>query len=96
MQADGLVGQMLPDHRHLQVRALRSTQLSWQCESVQPRCVGPAHHLDQQLLPGRNGDSAVLGIGARELAPVVEELRMLFLERDDLALDEFVDLDQQR
>ena len=63
-----------------------------------PTCrgIGAAHHLDQQLVPLTRRCAAALDVGARELAPVIEVLRVLFLEGRQLALDELVDRREHR
>ena len=89
------VGQVLPDDAHLEVRAVGSSERRWQPVPVQPGFVGAAHHLDQQLLPLAGRCAAPLQVRASELTTVIEELRVIFLERREFALDERVDLRQQ-
>ena len=64
----------------------------------QPGGVGAPAHLAQQLLPLLARHAVVLEVGARPLAPVVEEAHVvvLRLERDDLALDERVEPIERR
>ena len=91
-----LVRQMLPD---------AAPSRSWSRRNHPAR---PAAHGDTAR-PRRRGASSrpaalpipgparrPLEVGASELAAIVEELRMLVLQRDELALDERVDLRQQR
>ena len=58
--------------------------------------VGGAPRLAQQRLPLFVRQSAAIPVGARRLAPVIEETDVVVpvLERLDLALDEAVELDQ--
>ena len=90
VQAQRPVGQVLADHRHVQVASVRPSQLGRQRVAVEARGVGAADHLAQQLLPLLGGRAPVRHVGARELAAVVEELRGLGLERCQLTLDESV------
>ena len=69
------VGEVLADHRHVEVRAVRPADLRRQPVAQPPRGVGPAEHLAEQLLPVPSRDAAALEVGARPLPPVVEEAR---------------------
>ena len=93
-QPEALGGEVLADDRHLEVGGVAAAELGRQGEAEPAGGVGPAPHLAQQRLPLRAGDAAVLEVGARPLAPMVEEplVVVLGLQRRDLALDEVVDL----
>src|SRR2546427_486335 len=73
-------------------RAALPARLHRQPVAQVPRRVGAPPHLAQQLLPLAARTAALLPVRARVLAPVVEELEVLALERRDLALDERVEL----
>lgn len=53
--------------------------------------IGAPAHLTQQLFPLLARRAAVLPVGARKLAPMIEELHVVAFERFDLAFDEFVE-----
>ena len=54
--------------------------------------VGAALHFEISARHSARGPAVVLPIGARVLAPMVEELHVLAFERLDLRLDERVEL----
>lgn len=92
MEAEALGRQMVAYHGHVEVGAVPAPELGRQWVAEVAGAVGPAAHLTEQLLPLLAGDTSVLEVGARPLAPVVEELNVLRLQRLDLALDEVVEL----
>jgi len=92
VQPQAAVGEVLADHRHVEVAAVAAAEVGRQCVAQPARGVGAAAHLAQQLLPLRARRAAV-GVGARHLAAVVEEARAVtLLQRRDLRVDEGVEL----
>ena len=71
-------------------------ELGGQRVAQQAGGVRAALRLAEQLLPFAYRRAAILDVGAGELAAVVEVLRVLLLERADLALDECVELVEER
>lgn len=88
---------MLAYHRHIQVGPTGAADLLRQPVAQPARGVRAAEHLVEQLLPLGTRDAAVLEVGARVLAAVVEEalVVVLRLEREDLALNESVEVGQE-
>jgi hypothetical protein len=86
---------VLADERHAEVRPVGAAELRGQRVAQEARAVGAPLRLGEQLLPRADRRAAVVEVGAGELAPVVEELRVLVLERPDLALDERVEVGEE-
>ena len=91
VQAEALGGEMLADRRDRQIGGCLTAAGFGQAVAQMARAVGAALHLDDQCAPFRARTSVLLPIGARVLAPMVEELHVLALERLDLRLDEGVE-----
>ena len=87
VQAEALRGEVLADDRHRQVRAVAAAVLRRERVAQEAGRVGAPAHLAEQLLPVLARHAAVLEVGARVLAAVVEEadVVVLLLERLDLA-----------
>ena len=96
MEPERLVGQVLAHEGHAEVGPVAPAELGRQRVAPEPRGVRAAHHLPQQFLPLAHRHAPVGRVGARELAAVVEELRVLVLQRDDLAFDEGVEVVEER
>ena len=77
-----------------EIAAVLTAQPLRQREAVVAGAIGAPPHLGEQLLPLPARNAAVLPVGARVLAAVVEVLEVLLLERLDLLLDEGVELAQ--
>ena len=73
MQPEPLRREVLADDRHLEVARVVTAVLRGERVPQPAGRVGPPAHLGQELLPLAPGDTAVLEVGARVLAPVVEE-----------------------
>ncbi len=96
MQPEPAVGEVLADHRHVEVAAVASADRERQPVAEEPGGVGAPAHLLEQLLPLWAGQAAALPVGASVLAAVVEVLGVLDLERSDLRVDEGVELGEER
>ena len=96
VQAESLVRQVFPDHGHVEVGAVAPAELRRQPVAQPAGLIGAAAHLVEQVLPFAARHTAVVEVGAGELAPPIEVLHVLALERLDLRLDERVHLGQQR
>src|SRR5262249_30980232 len=85
------------DDRHGEVADVLATELFRQGEAQEASPVGALAHLAQQVFPLLARKAAMLEIGPRPLAAVIEEavVVVLLLERDDFLLDEGVDVDEQ-
>ena len=94
MEAEPLRGQVLPDDGHLQIGGVLAPELGWQGQPEPSRGVGPAPHLGQELLPLQARDAPVFEVGARPLAPMVEEPDVVvgLLQGLDLGLDESIEI----
>ena len=95
VQAEALAGEVLADDGHAEVRAVLAAVLLRERVAVVAGGVGAAPRLARAAAPTRAfGQAAAVPVGARVLAPVVEEadVVVLLLERLDLALDELVEL----
>ena len=90
VQAQASGGQVLADDGHIQVGSAPAADRLWKAVTQVSCRIGPAHHLPEQRLPLRSGQPAVVPVGAGVLAPVVEVLDVLGLQRGDLCLDEAV------
>ncbi len=73
MQSEALAGEVLADHGHAEVGAVLAAVLLRERVAVVPGGVGAAAGLVQQRLPLVVGQTAAFPVGARVLAPVVEE-----------------------
>jgi len=96
VQAEPLVRQVLADDRHGEVGTVLAAQRLRQSEAQVTGLVGAPLHLGQQLFPLVPRLAVIVPVGAGMLAAMVEEadIVVLALQRPDLALDEFVELDQ--
>ena len=97
VQAEALGRQMLADDRHGEIADVLAAKLLGQREPQETRLVGAAAHLAQQVFPLLARQPAMLEIGARPFAAMIEEavVVVLFLQRHDLAFDEIVDACEQ-
>ena len=96
VQAEAPRGQVLADHRHVQVGAAPAPELGRERVPVVARGVRPPPGLPQELLPLPAGQPTPVPIRSGILPPVVEEpdVVVLLLQRLDLPLDELVQLDE--
>ncbi len=92
VQSDPFGGQMFTDDGHVEVGAVPAAQRRRQPVAQPAGLVGPSAHLVEQVLPFPPWDAAALDVGAGELAPMIEVLHVLCLQRRDLGVDERVDL----
>ena len=91
MQPEALAGEMLADRRDRQIGGCLTAAGFGQAVAEMPGAVGATLHLDDQRAPFRAWTPVLLPIGARILAPMVEELHVFALQRLDLGLDESVE-----
>src|SRR5581483_7242849 len=93
MEAEPLGGKMLADHGHPQVGAVLAAIALWNGKAQMARRVGAVLRLAQQRLPVMAWQAAMLEIGARPFAAMVEEADVVIglLQRLDLARDEAVE-----
>ena len=86
--------EMLADNGHPEIAAVLAAELARQRKAQVPGLVSPSSRLAQQRFPFGARQAAVVEIGARPFAPVVEEalVVVLRLQRHDLAFDEGVEL----
>ena len=92
VESEPLVREVLADDRHRQVAAALPAELFGQRVAQVPGAIGAPPHFGEQLLPLLARRSVRVPVGARVLAAVIEELRVLALERSDLLLDEGIEL----
>ena len=94
VQPQPLGGEIFADHAHPQVAAALAAELGQQREAQMPGLVRPPLRLAQQRLPFVARQAAVLEIGARPFAAVVEEADIVvrLLQRLDFRLDEGIQL----
>ena len=94
VQPEPRAGEVLADDGHAQVGAVATAVLLWEGIAVVAGGVGAPAHLAEELLPLLVRQAAALPVGAGVLAPVVEEAVVVVghLQRQDLALDELVEL----
>ena len=85
---------MLTDDGHREVRSVASAVLGGKRVAEMPGGVGSSSCLSEQRLPLRIRQSTALPIGPGVLATMIEEPDVVvgLLERDDLGLDEGVEL----
>ena len=95
MQPEALVRQVFPDDRHVDVGAVAAAELRRQAVAQPAGLVGAPAHLAEQVLPLPPRDAAVVPVGARILAALVEVLDVFAFQRFDLGLDERVHLGEQ-
>ena len=93
VQAEALCGKMLADHGHPEVGAVLAAVALRDREAQMAGGVGEVLGLAQQRLPFMPRQAAILEIGARPFAAMVEEADVVVgrLQRLDLALDEAVE-----
>ena len=96
-QPEPLGGQVLADHRHVEVRPAPATEALGQVVAEEPCLVGGTAHLAEQRLPLLVGQTVPIPVRAGILAPVVEEPLVVVtrLDRCDDVLDEGVELGEQ-
>ncbi len=94
VQAKALGGKMLADHGHPEIGAILAAVALGDRKAKMPRVVGEVFHLSQQRFPLVPRQPAIVEIGARPFAAVVEEADVVIglLDRLDLARDELVEL----
>ena len=94
MQAEPHCREVFADHRHPQVGTVAAAVLSRQGKAVVTGRIGQALRALQQRLPFRARQPAAVEVGARPLAPMIEEADVVVgaLERADLCFDEGVEL----
>ena len=93
VQAEPLGGEMLADHRHPEIGAVLAAIAFRDREAQVAGGVGEILHLAQQRFPFMPRQAAVVEIGARPFAAMVEEADVVvgFFNRLDLARDEVVE-----
>ena len=93
VQAEALGGEMLADHRHPEIGAVLAAIALRDREAQMPGGVGEVLRLAQQRFPFMPRQAAVVEIGARPFAAMVEEADVVvgLFERLDLARDEAVE-----
>src|SRR5262249_16999266 len=91
VEAQSLVGEVLADDRHGEVRPILAAERLRQGKAQMPGAIRAAPHLRQELLPFTPRPTVLLPVGPGMLTAVVEELQVLALERLDLAFDEVVE-----
>ena len=94
VQAESFAREVFSDDGHAEVGAVPTAVLLGERIAVVAGGVGALARLEQQRLPLLVRQSATLPIGARVLTTVIEEPDVVigFLERDDLAFDERIQL----
>src|SRR4051794_29476428 len=95
VETGAALGQVLTHDRHREVREVAAADRRRERELVEAGGDRAPARLGEHLAPALGRDAPALDVRARELAPVVEELGVLLLQRLDLALDELVDVDEQ-
>jgi hypothetical protein len=86
---------MLADDRHLEVGGTVAAERAGKRIPVKARGDGSPARLREHVAPAGRRDAPALDVGARKLAPVIEQLGISFLQRAQLGLDERVDVAQQ-
>ena len=96
VQAKTLAGEVFTDDRHRQVRSVLAAVFLRQAKPQMARLVSEAPRLAQQFFPFLAWQAAIVEIGARPFAAVIEEadIVILLLKRLDLVLDKLVEHDQ--
>ena len=94
VQAQALCCEMLADHRHPQVGAILAAIFLRRGKAPVPGGIGAALRLAQQLFPVVARQAAIVEIGARPFAAMVEKADIVvrLFERLDLLRDERVEL----
>ena len=94
VQAKSLGGKMLADHRHPEIGAVLAAVLFRDRKSQMPGLIGEILHPAQQRLPFLPRQPAIVEIGARPFAAMIEETDIVvsLLDRLDLARDELIEL----
>ena len=92
VQSEALGGEMFADRRDGEVGRRLSAAGFGNAVAQMTGAVGSTLRFDDQRAPFRARTAVVLPIGAGVLAPMIEELHVLALERLDLGLDEGVEL----
>ena len=89
MQAKAFGGKVFADDGHGQMAAAAAAIFFGPGKAVMPGGVGRFHRLRQQCLPLRARQAVIVPIGARMLAPMIEEARIVIarLQRRDDGLD---------
>ena len=93
VQAEPLGGEMLADHRHPEIGAVLAAIAFRDREAEMPGAVGEIFHLAQQRFPFMPRQPAIVEIGARPFAAMIEkpDVVVRVFDRLDLARDELVE-----
>ncbi len=93
VQAKPLGGEMLADHRHPEVGAVLAAILLRNRKAQMAGGVGQVLRLAQQRFPFVPRQAAIVEIGARPFAAMIEEADVVvgLLQRLDLACDEAIE-----
>ena len=93
VQAKALGGKMLADHGHPEIGAVLAAIALRDREAQMPGGVGEILHLAQQRFPFMPRQAAIVEIGARPFAAMIEEADVVvgLLDRLDLARDEAIE-----
>ncbi|OIQ64663.1 hypothetical protein GALL_537860 [mine drainage metagenome] len=96
VQTQPLGGQVLADHRHVEVGAALAPHFRRPGITIVAGLVGDLAGLGQQLLPLVTGQAVAIPVRAGVLAAMVEkpDVVVAVLDRLDLGLDEGVELGQ--
>src|SRR6266851_4311065 len=98
MQAKSLGGKMLADHGHPEIGAILAAVAFRDREAQVPGIISKIFHPSQQRFPLMPRQPAILEIGARPFAAMIEETDIVVrcFDRLDLARDELIELGEIR
>src|SRR5439155_8526500 len=96
VKAKSLGGKMLADHGHPEIGAVLAAVTFRDREAQMTGGIGKVFHLAQQRFPFMPRQPAIVEIGARPFATVVEEANIVvgLFQRLDLARDETVEFSE--